>query len=73
MHDDRSKQCVEEELKARINAALATPHTDDQEHRNEARLEEDIEKNEIKCCEHADHQRFKHKKRDHIFSDALLN
>jgi len=71
-HEYRTQQCVEEEFEARINTALAAPHTDDEEHRNEARFEKHIEKYKIKRREDANHECFKNKKRDHIFSDTFL-
>ncbi len=42
-HQNRAEQRVEEELEARINAPLAAPHPDDQKHRDQSALEEEIE------------------------------
>ena len=46
-HKNRTEQRVEEEFKARINAPLATPNPNDQEHRDKACFEEQIEQDEI--------------------------
>jgi hypothetical protein len=66
-HQHRAKQRVEEEFERGVDAPLAAPHTDDDEHRNEAAFKEDVEDDDIQRAEHADHQRFQHQKRDHVF------
>ena len=70
-HQQRARERVEEELEARIDAALAAPHPDDQEHRDQAALEEEIEKNQVERGEDAEHQRLEHEEGDHVFLDAL--
>ena len=45
----------------------AAPDADDQEHRDQAGLEEQVEQHEIERREHADHQRFQHQEGDHVF------
>ena len=69
-HQHRAEQRVEEELEARIDPARPAPDADDQEHRNEAALEEQVEQHEIERAEGADHQRLEHQERDHVFLDA---
>ncbi|GCC48686.1 hypothetical protein chiPu_0032850, partial [Chiloscyllium punctatum] len=61
----------EEELERRVDPARAAPDADDQEHRNQAALEEQIEQHEIERREGADHQRFQDQERHHVFADAL--
>ena len=70
-HQHRAEQRVEEELEARIDAARAAPDADDQEHRDQAAFEEQIEQDEIERREGADHQRLQHQERDHVFLHAL--
>ena len=60
-------------MKARVDAPLAAPNTDDDEHRNEAALEEEVEENHVERREDAEHQRFQNEKRDHVFLDAILD
>ena len=69
-HQHRAEQRVEEELEARVDAPLAAPHPDDQEHRDQAGFEEQVEQHEVERAEHADHQRFEHEEGDHVFLDA---
>ena len=72
-HQHRAEQRVEEELEARIDAARPAPHADDQEHRDEAALEEQVEQHEIERRERADHQGLEHQERDHVFLHARLD
>ncbi len=69
-HQHRAEEGVEEELERRINAFLAAPDADDQEHRDKPRLEEEVEEHKIERHEHAQHQRFQQEERDHVFFDA---
>ena len=66
-HQQRAGERVEEELEARIDAARTAPDADDEEHRDQAALEEQIEQHEVEAREHADHQRLEHEEGDHIF------
>ena len=50
-----------------IDAARTAPNADDEEHRDQAALEEQIEQHEVEAREHADHQRLEHEEGDHIF------
>jgi hypothetical protein len=72
-HQERAEQRVEEELEARIDAPLAAPDADDQEHRDEAGLEEDVEQHEVERHEHADHQRLEHEEGDHVLLQPVLD
>ncbi len=69
-HQDRAQQRVEEKLEGGIDPARPTPHSDDQEHRDQAAFEEQIEQHEIERAEGADHQRFQEQKRHHVFAHA---
>ncbi len=69
-HQDRAEEGVEEELERRVDAFLAAPDADDQEHRDQPCLEEQVEQHQIQRAEHAQHQRFQHQEGDHVFLDA---
>ena len=72
-HQDRAEEGVEEELERRVDPPLAAPDPDDEEHRDQPRLEEEIEEHEVERAEHAEHQRLQHQERDHVFLDAGLH
>ena len=72
-HQHRAEQRVEEELEARIDPARAAPDPDDQEHRNQAALEEQVEQHEVERAEGADHQGLEHQERDHVLLHAGLD
>ncbi len=72
-HQHRAEQRVEEELEARVDPARAAPHPDDQEHRDQAALEEQVEQHQVERRERADHQGLEHQKRDHVLLDAHLH
>ena len=72
-HQHRAEEGVEEELVTRIDAALAAPHADDQEHRDQAAFEEDVEQHDVERAEHAGDQRLQHQEGDHVLLDADLH
>ena len=72
-HQQRAQQRVEEEFEAGIHAPLAAPDADDQEHRDQAALEEQIKQDEIEGAEHAEHQRLEQQKGDHVLLDAVFD
>ena len=72
-HQHRAEQRVEEELEACVDAVGAAPDADDQEHRDEAALEEDVEQHQVERAEDADHQRLEHQEGDHVLLDAVLD
>ena len=72
-HQHRAEQRVEEELEGGVDAPLAAPHADDQEHRDEDAFEEDVEQRQVERAEHADHEGLEHEERDHVFLDANLD
>ncbi len=49
------------------------PDADDQEHRDQPRLEEQIEQDQVQRREDADHQPFQHQEGDHVFLDPHLD
>ena len=67
-HQHGPDECVEEKLETGIDPFLPAPDTDNQEHWNQARLEEEVEKNHVQRTEHTDHQRFHDQEGDHIFA-----
>ena len=69
-HQDRAEQRVEEELVAGVDAVRAAPDADNQEHRDQAAFEEDVEQEQVLRGEGADHQHFGDEERRHIFGHA---
>ena len=72
-HQHGTEERVEKELEAGVDAARASPHPDDQEHRNEPALEKQIKHHEVERRKGADHERLEHQECDHIFLDAVLD
>ena len=54
-HQERSDRGVDEELHGRIDASLAAPDTDEEEHRDERSFKEQIKEQQIERDEDADH------------------
>src|SRR5690606_23710473 len=72
-HQDRSKQCIKEKFERCINTVFSTPNTDDNKHRDQNALKEDIEQKQIHRAEHSNHECFKHKEGNHIFSNTVFD
>jgi hypothetical protein len=72
-HQHRTGQRIEEELEAGIDAARAAPDADDEEHRDQTALEEQIEQHQVERGEGADHQRFQDQEGDHVGLHAALD
>jgi len=72
-HQHRAQERVEKELEGGIDPPRAAPHADDQEHRDQHALEEDVEQREVERAEHADHEGLEHEERDHVFLDPGLD
>ncbi len=72
-HQHRAGERVEKELEARIDAPRPTPDADDEEHRNQPALEEQIEQHQVERGEGAHHQRLEHQEGDHVFPHAPLD
>ncbi len=64
-HQRRSEGGVEEELDRGVDPALASPDPDDEVHRDQHRLEEDEEQEEVEGEESPDHPRFEEQGEDH--------
>ena len=70
-HQHRAEEGVEEELEGSVDPLLAAPDADDQEHRDQASLEEQVKEDQIERAEHAEHQRLKHQEGDQVFLDPV--
>ena len=57
-HQHRTEERVQEELKGCVDAPLATPDTDDEEHRYQHCFPQHIKQHAIECREDTDHQTF---------------
>src|SRR5205085_11489505 len=53
------------------DALPISPDADDQEHRDQTALEEQIEQHEVERREGADHERFQDQERHHVFAQAV--
>src|SRR3989441_10413255 len=67
------RSCVEDELDRRVNAVGAAPDADDEVHRDQHRLPEDVEEEEVEADEHAEHPRLEDQHRDHEFLPPVLD
>ncbi len=72
-HQDRAGESVKEELEGGVHPVPVAPDADDDEHRDEAALEEQIEEDEVERDEDADHQGLHHQEGDHVLLHAGLN
>ena len=66
----RAHQRIEEELERRVDSPRAAPNADDQEHRDQLALEEDVEHHEVKGAEDTDDQRLHDQESDHELAHA---
>ena len=64
-HQQRSDQRVDDELDRRVQAALAAPDPDDEVHRDQHQLPEDVEDEQVQREEGADHAGLEHQHGDH--------
>jgi hypothetical protein len=72
-HEHRAEEGVQEELERRVDAPRAAPDADDQEHRDQHRLPEEVEQQRVERAEHADHQPFHDQERGQVLRRALLD
>ena len=72
-HQDRTEQRVEEEFVRGVDAVIAAPYADDQVHRDQAGLKEDVEQEHVLRGEDANHQHFHQQEGAHVFADALAD
>jgi len=64
-HQDRADEGVQEELDRRVDPPLAPPHPDQEVHRDEDQLPEDVEEEQVGGEEHADHRGLEDEHEDH--------
>ena len=72
-HQQRAEQRVEKELDRRVDPVLAAPHPDQQRHRDQHDLPEDVEDEEIERHEHAEHAGFEQQQRDVILARPAID
>jgi hypothetical protein len=72
-HQHRTEERVEKELDGRVDALRPAPHADDDEHRDEQRLPEDIEQHRVQRCERPDHQPLEDQECSHVLRGAILD
>jgi len=72
-HEDAADEGEEEELHRRVDAALAPPESDEEVHRDEHRLPEDVEEDEVERGERPDHRRLQDEERDAVLLDPILD
>src|ERR1700754_1941701 len=72
-HEDRAEERVDEKLQRGVDAARATPDTDDDEHRDQHGLEEHVEQHRVRGAEHADHRAFENKHGRHVLVRLVLD
>ena len=72
-HQQRADQCVEDELDRGVDAIGATPDADDQIHRNQHDLPEDVEEEEVEREEDAEHPCLKNQEADEVLLHAVLD
>src|SRR5690606_42164886 len=69
-HQQRASERVQEELDRRVNAVRAAPNTDEQRHRDEHDLPEDVEDEEVERHEDAEHARLEEQDGDVVLALA---
>jgi hypothetical protein len=72
-HEQRADEGVQDELDRRVDAVAAAPDPDDQVHRDEHDLPEDVEQEQVQREEHADQADLEDEERDHVFLDPRLD
>jgi hypothetical protein len=72
-HEEGADERVEDELDRRVDAVRSAPDPDDQVHRDEDDLPEDVEQEEVEGEEHADHADLEDEEGDHVLLDPRLD
>ena len=72
-HQQRPDERVQDELDRRVDPVRAAPDPDDQVHRDEDDLPEDVEQERVEREEDADHPDLEDEERDHVFLDPRLD
>ena len=71
-HQYTSCHCIYEELYCGIYPSRASPYTNYQVHRNQHKLPEHVEEEEVKRDKHSQHPRLQDEHRNHILFDPVL-
>ena len=69
----RAHQRVEEKFDGGVHAVGAAPHPDNDEHRDQRRLEKNVEQQRIERAEHTVHEPGQDKESRHVLRHALLD
>ena len=72
-HQERPDERVQDELDRGVDPVGAAPDADDQVHRDQDDLPEDVEQEHVQGDEHADHPDLEDEERDHVFLDPGLD
>ena len=72
-HQHRACERVEEKLDRGVQLARAAPHPDDEVHRHQHELPENVEEEEIERDEDADHASLQQQEHRIVFLDAILH
>ena len=72
-HQQRAGDGEEEELDGGVDAVRAAPHADDEVHRQQGQLEENVEEEEVGGDEDADHRRFHDQEGDDVLLRMFLD
>jgi hypothetical protein len=72
-HQHRPREGEEEELDRRVDAPVASPHPDEEIHRNEDQLPEDVEQEEVEREKDPHHPDLEEKHEDHELLHVLLD
>src|ERR1043166_4563840 len=70
-HQERSNGGVDKKLDGRIDTPLAAPNADEEEHRYEGSLEEQVEEQQIERDKDADHRRLQ-QQHQHVIRQLAL-
>ncbi len=72
-HQDAARHRVEHELDGGVDAALVAPDADEEIHRNQHRVPEDVEEEEVDRDKHAEHRRLEREHEEREQLDALVH
>jgi len=72
-HQQAADRSVDEKLHRSVDATLATPDSDQEEHRHQRRFEEQVEEQQIERHEDADHRRFQDQQERVVRELSLVN
>ena len=72
-HEHRAEEGIQEELDGGVHPVRPAPDADDDEHRDQHRFPEHVEKHRIQGGEHADHHTFHHQEGRHVLRRLVLD